>query len=449
MEKPVKQHIYIKESPMKKLTIFILFAIIVLAFPAIAMAEMPGSIRIGLVRDFSDRYSINIGNTYIVAGYENNGGFSAVTTLQSHNGFTVRVSDGLVTLYSGNQQVFSFVETNRGAQIVDVHGGAVRLGNYEYRGAIEFRPAGGQLTAINVLSPEQYLYGVLPREMYASFHINALKAQAIAARTFMVYRMNEGRHQHQGFHLCDLVHCQAYSGVGREHENTTRAVRETAGLMLFHNDAIILATYFASCGGITDNSENVWLEAKPYLRAVRSIAEFETPEWERTFTMAQLTTALQDAGANVGTATGMSVTNTSQNGRVQELTIHATGGEWRITREAIRLFFAPIGGALMSRNFYIAGAGPSAVSVTDGHSVISGALSSFYTQGAAQYVFDGTTLRRINTPTQAATGGSVTIIGRGWGHGVGMSQRGAQGMALLGFSYREILHHYYTNVEIR
>ena len=446
---------------MKKLAVLILFATAILAFPATAMADLPDTIRVGLTRSFANRYSINIGNTYIMAGYDNNGSFDPVTTLHSSGGFTVRVTGGLVALYSGGQRVFSFADTARGAQIVDAHGGTVRLGTYEYRGAIEFRPSGGRITAINVLCPEQYLYGVLPREMYASFHINALKAQAIAARTFMVYRMNGGRHQHQGFHLCDTTHCQAYSGVEREHENTTRAVRETAGLMMFYNNTVILAAYFASCGGSTDNSEKVWVEVRPYLRAARSISEYNGIEWERTFTMAQLTTALQSVGANIGTATGMSITGTSPYGRVRELTIHATGGQWRVTsdREGIRQFFAPIGGILKSQNFHIAGIQQApTVSVTDGHNVINGALSSFRWLGAdgvvspaqTAYVFDGTTLRRIDPPpAQVATGNSVTLIGRGWGHGVGMSQRGAQGMALLGFCYREILLHYYTGVEIR
>jgi len=432
------------------------FIAAVMAFPAVAMADLPDTIRIGLTRDFANRYNINIGNTYIRVGYNNGGSFSSVTTLQSAGGFTARVSGGLVVLYSGNQRIFTFNDTQRGAQVACANGGVVRLGNYSYRGVIEFRPSGGRLTAINVLSPEDYLLGVLPVEMYPSFHIDALKAQAIASRTFMVYRMNEGGHRHQGFDLCDTTHCQSYRGTGREHENTTRAVNETRGQMLFYNNAIILAVYFASCGGVTDYSENVWVLAKPYLRAVRSVAEHNPPEWTRTFTMAQLTAAVGNAGGNIGTATGFSVSRVSVFGRVQEITVYGTSGQWRVSGEAIRSFFAPAGGALMSRNFYIAGAGgqAAAVSVTNGRGVVSGALATFSIRGAvpqnSAYVFDGNVLRRIDSaPAQAATGSSVTLVGRGWGHGVGMSQRGAAGMALLGYSYREILMHYYTGVEIR
>jgi len=215
---------------------------------------------------------------------------------------------------------------------------------------------------------------------------------------------------------------------------------------------VILAVYFASSGGVTDYSQNVWSQARPYLRAVRSVAEFNPPEWERTFTMAQLTTAANSAGGNIGTATGMSISRTSPLGRVQELTIYGTSGQWRVSGEAIRNFFAPAGGALMGRNFYLVGAGgsPAVVSVTDGHNTANGGLADFNLPGQFVYVFDGHSMRRVeSSPPRPVSGSSVTLRGSGWGHGVGMSQRGAQGMALLGYSYREILLHYYTGVEIR
>ena len=443
---------------MKKLAIIFLLALTVFAFPAAAYAEIPDYIRIGLTRVFTNRESIPIVNTHITAGVNRFGSFHSLANLQSDSGFTARVTGGQVALYSGNRQVFIFTED--GAQIIDESGGVVRLGSYSYRGAIEFRPDGGRLTAINVLCIEEYLYGVLPAEMGFYFHINALKAQAIASRTFMIYRRNEGRHSGRGFDLCDDIHCQSYRGTGREHENTTRAIRETAGQMLFYNDRVILAVYFASSGGSTDNSENVWVEARPYLRAVRCFPEHSPVEWTRTFTWAEITTALQAVGANIGTATGISITSTTQYGRVQGMTIYGTSGQWSLRGEATRTFFASIGGTLMSRNFYIEGAEPITpeVAVTDGHTTTIRRLSSFMwknppgTIGTALmvYVYDGETLRRIDpTPTRATGGTGITISGRGWGHGVGMSQRGAHGMALLGFSYREILLHYYTGVEIR
>ena len=443
---------------MRKLGVIFVIGLVMLVFSAsVTHASTSGTIRIGLVREFNNRDSINIASTHILAGHSSGGVFSALEALHSPGGFTARVSGGQVVLYSGATRVFTFV--NQGAQIADAGGGVLRLGNYSYRGLIEFRANGGRVTAINVICKEDYLYGVLPSEMSYSFHINALKAQAIASRTFMTYRANAGTHREQGFDLCDSTHCQSYRGAGQEHANTTRAVNETSGLMLYYNNNIILAVYFASSGGSTDNSENVWHETRPYLRAVRTIAEHEPHEWIRSFTWAQINTALQSAGANIGTATGMTITGTSPYGRVQELTIQGTNGQWRLTREATRTFFSPVGGNLMSRNFYIAGAaagGAGAVFVTDGRGVISGSIAEFFVRNAlgerAVYAYDGHTRRRLDIASQpqpATNADGVTLNGRGWGHGIGMSQRGALGMAMAGYSYRDILLHYYTGVVIR
>ncbi|MCL2360520.1 MAG: SpoIID/LytB domain-containing protein [Defluviitaleaceae bacterium] len=448
---------------MKKLALLIILLLGLLVLSGATTLSTPATIRIGLTGNFSNRDSIHISNTHIIAGYDNHGAFQASSQVfNSLGGFTVRITGGVVALYSGNAQVFAFTDTTRGAQVRDSAGGQIRLGNYSYRGVIEFRPSSGRITAINVICPEEYLFGVLPMEMSHSFHMEALNAQAIASRTFMMYRMNAGEHTHQGFHLCDGTHCQSYRGSSREHANTTQAVNDTRGLMIYHNNAVILAVYHASSGGSTDNSENVWVQRRPYLRGVRDIAEHDPVVWNRTFTWAQLNTALSQAGANIGTAMGMSVTQTGAYGRVQELTIQGTTGQWQVRGEAIRTFFTPIGGALMSRNFYIAGASvSSAVSVTDGRGVVSSNLGSLLwrnQQGAVLpvpaggvYVYDGINLRQVDgSAAQAVTTGTgVTLNGRGWGHGVGMSQRGAHGMARAGYTYREILLHYYTGVTIR
>jgi len=441
---------------MKKLTLLIFLLLGILALPATIVADTPSTIRIGLTSNFANRDSINITNTQIIAGYDSNGAFQAASqVLHSASGFTARVSGGVVALYSGDSQVFAF--TSQGAQIRDSAGEQIRLGAYSYRGVIEFRSVGNRLTAINVICQEEYLFGVLPMEMSHSFHIEALKAQAIASRTFMMYRIGAEEHVHQGFHLCDGTHCQSYRGAYLEHANTSRAVNETRGLMIYHNNAVILAVYFASSGGSTDNSENVWVQNRPYLRAVQDPMEHDPVTWDRAFTIAQLNTALQHAGVNIGEAISLTVTQTGVYGRVQELTVEGINGQHRLRGEAVRTFFAPIGGALMSRNFYIVGVEQPTtptVFVTDGLRVISSGLGSLFwrsqqTSSNEIYVFDGMTLRRIEADQAITTGSGLTLVGRGWGHGVGMSQRGAHGMARAGYTYRQILLHFYTGVEIR
>ncbi|MCL2840524.1 MAG: SpoIID/LytB domain-containing protein [Defluviitaleaceae bacterium] len=444
---------------MKKYSIILSVLMFLILFPATAYAEESNLVRIGLVRSFSNRDSIAIANTNIFAGYGTAQGFMPVQTLHSPNGFTARAQGNQVQLVVGGQVVHTF--TGGGGQIADVNGNPITMEGYAYRGAIEFRPYGGRITAINVLSMEEYLYGVLPSEMSPTFHMEALKAQAVAARTFAHTAVSERRHAAQGFDLCDGTHCQVHRGTEREHENTTRAVRETEGLMIFHGGNPILAAYFSSSGGATENSELVWFESRPYLRSVNEITEHNPMVWTRDFTWQQLTTAAANINANIGTVTGVSISGMGASGRANALTIHGTNGNHTISRENnIRNFFSAVGGPLPSANFIIVGARPTtqAVNVTSGlqdfHAPLNhlqaldpnGAISTVH----MAYVFDGNAMRRLeSTPTIASGGSGITLEGRGWGHGVGMSQLGAEGMARMGFTFREILHHYYTGVEIR
>jgi stage II sporulation protein D len=296
--------------------------------------------------------------------------------------------------------------------------------------------------------------------MSPSWHPEALKAQAVASRSYLISRATDGPHAQQAFHLCDTTCCQVYRGAGQEHANTTAAVNATRGILIYHNDKVITASFFSSSGGATDHSENVWVEARPYLRSVNEIAEHNPFQWTRTFTWAEITGLLQTAGANIGSATGVAVTGVAASGRVQELTIYGSLGQHRLTKEQIRSFFTPAGGALHSRNFYIMEAMPQlpTVWVFDGRQLVAAPLSSFHgldargnaTSMHMAYVFDGTNLRRIHPAATSVTGGAgITVTGSGSGHGVGMSQHGAEGMARLGFTYRQILEHYYTGVVVR
>jgi len=116
-----------------------------------------------------------------------------------------------------------------------------------YRGRIVLRVNRGRLQVLNVLPLEDYLLGVVPLEMPPSFPAEALKAQAISARSWTV--RNRLKHQADGADVCDGIHCQVYGGVTAERESTSTAVRSTAGLILVRDDAPVDATYTADCGG--------------------------------------------------------------------------------------------------------------------------------------------------------------------------------------------------------
>jgi len=138
-----------------------------------------------------------------------------------------------------------------------------------YRGRLRIRPSGGNLLVINELAMEDYLRGVVPVEMgpYVFPELEALKAQAVAARTYAVAHL--GDHDDEGWDICDTPACQAYHGAGAEHRLTDRAVAETAGLIAVFGAEPIDAMYTSTCGGHTEDSTELFSgRAHPYLTGV-------------------------------------------------------------------------------------------------------------------------------------------------------------------------------------
>ncbi|MCL2398623.1 MAG: SpoIID/LytB domain-containing protein [Defluviitaleaceae bacterium] len=413
------------------------------------------NIRIGLLDDFSKRTSITINNTSII--------YNQHHRLESSIGFTIRpYYVRQIALYSGNQRLRIF---NDPIQLQDSNGGLMLLDGTAYRGAIEFALLDNYgLTAINILPLEEYLFSVVPSEMPASWHPEALKAQAVAARTYTIFTMSRGS-VHTGFDLCDRVHCQVYRGVEWENTASTQAVLATTGLALYFNGQLIEAVYFASSGGNTENSENVWLESRPYLRSVPDIHEHEPVVWNRTFTLSEITTLLNQNNHSIGTATGIYIGGSHPSGRVESLIISGTTGQVILTGEEIRTFFSTsIDGSLKSRNFTLTGdfemLSPINIAIFDGHQVFdispvglygisaqgnASIMESFSKTSGSVTIAHGESVQ----PPTSVLSDVITINGRGFGHGVGMSQRGANGMALRGYTFRDILAHFYRNTTLR
>lgn len=147
----------------------------------------------------------------------------------------------------------------------------VKLNGKAYRGKIEvFVNARGSLTVVNVVPLEDYLLGVVPAELSLP-QLEAQKAQAVAARTYAV--ANVGGYGTKGFDMVPTIWSQVYKGVSIETAMGTRAVRETAGMVATHNGKPIMAYFTSTCGGRTENSENVFDHAEPYLRGVECSLE--------------------------------------------------------------------------------------------------------------------------------------------------------------------------------
>lgn len=266
-----------------------------------------------------------------------------------------------------------------------------------YRGRIRLLPAKERLLVVNEVGLEAYLMGVVPAEAPPSFHPEALKAQAVAARTFALARMI--RSAGEPFDLDDTTASQTYLGATAEKPRTNAAIRETANQVLLYDGSPIQALYCTVSGGATASNEEAFGSAPlPYLRSVQDTDEHGTPygAWSPHYSWEFL---LRDY-PGVGAVKSVEVVGRTGSGRVAMV---------RITGER-------------------------------GATTVSGS------------VFRGTVgvnnLKSLLIDSLTATEAGVRIQGRGWGHGVGMCQAGAQGRALRGQTYDLILATYYPGASL-
>ena len=160
-----------------------------------------------------------------------------------------------------------------------------------YFGGVKLLKKNSALTVINIAPVEEYLRGVLPKEMIQSWHIEALKAQAVAARTFVL--KNRDKHKADGYELCATTHCQVYNGA-ETFETTDKAVAETRGEVLFHGGRTVDAPFHADSGGMTESAANVWGGNVAHLKAVAEETKF-TQAWTVKFTISDFSSRMGSA----------------------------------------------------------------------------------------------------------------------------------------------------------
>ncbi|GMG97818.1 SpoIID/LytB domain-containing protein [Tepidimicrobium xylanilyticum] len=337
----------------------------------------------------------------------------------------------------------------------------VRVEDNFYRDFIQFKIIDGNLIVINYIDLENYLYGVVPREMPASFEMEALKAQAIASRTYAL--KNRSKHIAHGYDLCDNTHCQVYGGMDGEQENTNRAVDMTRGMIITYAGNIIDALYHSNSGGITEASSEAWGYNHPYLTSVDDKYSIDAPNgsWSYKMTTNEINRKLKDYGINVGNILDIKITETSSSGRVTKLKIVGTSGERTLSKGEIRevlglneiksnLFTIKKGSyEEVNSNVYAIDSKSSTPQLVDLNNVK--VIDSSFERRSSR----GITSRFINRDGIVGNDSSVSqqvnsfiIEGKGYGHGVGMSQWGAKKMAELGYSYEDILKHYYSGIDI-
>ena len=333
---------------------------------------------------------------------------------------------------------------------------------YPYYGTFRFDRAtasSGQMTIVNLVRLDDYIKGVVPYEMSASWPIEALKAQAVCARSYALSHINSNHQRNYNFDLCDSNDCQVYQGVysNGTSDKINQAVEETSGVTLMYNGQYCDAVYSSSNGGASESAVNVWGSDIPYLIGKEDPYEayladsIPNYEWSFQFTGEELQERLIDEGyTRCGVITQVQTT-TSDTGNVIVLTFtDEYGKSYSIYRTQCRTFLS-----LRSMRYSVSsdgGTSDGTLTVNDGGTLdVTGGLTVIDGNGDLTTIENGYLINAggvTEIGTAAASGTVFTFSGTGWGHNVGMSQYGAYAMAELGYTYDQILEFYYTGATL-
>ena len=308
--------------------------------------------------------------------------------------------------------------------VMSAEGGWGRRGFYPGPVRVEAAPSG--LRVVEVVDLETYVAGVVASEMPSDFPLEAMKAQAIAARTYALYHL--GSHETEGADLCGSVHCQAYAGRATRGSRAFLATSETAGQVLVYNGLLVDALYHAACGGATATAWEVRQgKLLPYV-----LGESDAPEtggapycsrghevsWIRQYSLsetdrlvrANLARVLKDPAVRPGRLKEMTLVADARTGRAQWLKVSTATGTYQVRGDAIRWLFG------------------------DGRPGPVGLRST---------AFD----LSVKTDT-AGRPRAFTFRGEGHGHGIGLCQWGARGRAMAGQTAYEMLSAYYPGTSV-
>lgn len=294
-----------------------------------------------------------------------------------------------------------------------------QAGNPVYDGSLEIIPVEEGLVAVNELTLEKYLTRVVPSEMPASYQEEALKAQAVCARTYAWKQIQEHSLGELEADVDDSVSFQVYGNIEPQ-ESSTEAVKETEGQIISQNGEAVEAYYFSTSAGITSTDE-IWgsQKAAPYLKSVECHFDEQEPwsSWTVELPWEMLKERITEKEGKEIQLRSLTVVRRSESGAATELEV-VTGDEvLEIKNEyEIREFLAPTGCTIQEK---------------DGTE----------TKG-------GTLLPSAYLELDRKENGNLLITGKGYGHGVGMSQTGANCMAEQGYDYREILDYFFRDITI-
>ncbi len=448
---------------LKKLYIFLIITLFIALQPIVHAQDSEKPIRVGISTNDFSKYVYNNIEISATSDFEliDAATGEVLPDIPLNTVLKVKLENNYFSVMKGDEVIKTCLE---GPVIVRTQKGGLlyvkglKRGGKDalYRGVFELAKRGNQFVVVNVLSLENYLRGVVPNEMPVYFGIEALKAQTVAARN---YALRPRTTFYKEYDVCDSVACQVYFGANTEKELSNQAIKETNGIVALDNeDKLILALYSSTAGGYTESYENAFSDpitgifpAKPlhYLKAVpdnpqtpkldteEAVKAFYTTapdtfdnassyfRWERSWKADELETVLKKTLVEQSTTGFVKPKLTKENvcdfgklkdivaakrgesGKIAVLTIITDKGNFNLEKElVIRRTFKKDGKAIPSGNFVI--------------------TKSIDENGNLEFKFQG----------------------GGYGHGVGMSQFGAGGMAKQGYKFDEILQHYYSGIKL-
>lgn len=277
-----------------------------------------------------------------------------------------------------------------------------RVNGRQYRDRITVYRDGDKLLAVNAIELEDYLVGLINHEVSSAWSIEAVKAQAVVARTYALFQAGSSRDPR--YDLESTVDDQVYGGSQTEDYRSAKAVRETAGEVMVDGDGdVVQAFYSSNCGGITELPQNVWGVSTPLKKSVKDPWCKSAPNssWTMSVNAADFGTKLRAAGHAGGNVSAVTVKRKTVAERALTVSVDASAGTSQMSGNELRR------------------------------------------------VLGYDKLKSARFSVERSDDGIFTFRGRGNGHGVGLCQWGAKGMADAGYSYRQILGQYYPGLFLR
>lgn len=474
----------------------VLITLCVCLLPHAAAAEKADTLRVGLYYGsgaLSAASVSNVDGAGFTIGCYNGRSFQSRTSI-SNTSLRVSASGGAVTVSDAKSGAALYTGSDSNLALRP-NGSQAKCQDTAYRGDLVFAASGGALTVMNYVSLDDYAKGVLPYEMTPSWSLEALKAQAVCTRSYALGSLNKHQSRY-GFDVCDTTDCQVYKGTSLSTTQSDSAVDATSGEYLTYNGEIATGYFSSSDGGATEDAVNVWGTEIAYLKGVpdpyEDLDNASNGRWKKTLSASEVASKLRSAGYSIGSVSNVAITKRTSMDNVNEVTVTDTSGSKVILkREACRTVFGLNSirysingerggdGTPVQTNTTVMTPTPSNSSTSASSSpaelpaplpssapLDSSLPSTATTASSSGSYISGTSAAgpspRFAVNLIGATGraleqylsnvygaaSSFTFAGTGWGHSVGMSQYGAKGMAEKGFSYQDILHYYFTDIQI-